>query len=886
MVRLIKHTFIALFAIIFSTSITNASTLTVTSSNDSGPGSLREAINTAAAGDNIVFGVTTNGVPILLITGEIVINKNLSITGNGAGNTIISGNNSNRIFSLSGTNSVSISNLSLMDGNADIGGAILNTDANLSISAVLISDNFATGNSATEGGGGIANIGGNLSILSSSVISGNIANGTSGSGGGILNLSGGIVSISNSTISSNSASRAGGGIEDNSGGMGMITLIDVNLDNNTTASAPGNGGGLHITGPGNADIIRGTVNGNTASAEGGGLWNGAGVMNVTGTTISGNTASGAAADQGGGGVYNLSGTINIMDATISDNVADGTSGSGGGILNDAGATVSVSNTTISGNSANRAGGGIEDNSGAMGMVTLTDVNLDNNTTASAPGNGGGLHITGPGNADIIRGTVNGNTASAEGGGLWNGAGVMNVTGTTISGNTASGAAADQGGGGVYNLSGTINIMDATISDNVADGTSGSGGGILNDAGANLSVTNTLITGNSSNRAGGGIEDNSGTANVINITDCNIDNNYTGSAPGNGGGIHITGAGNMNIIRGTLNGNVAEREGGGVWNGSGFMIINRVTIDGNTANGASTDDGGGGVFNNGGILNIINSTISNNESTGTLGNGGGIHNHVGGMMEVSYSTLSGNTSANNGAGIANASSMTLLSNTITDNTSATEGGGLYGLSGSTLSLSNTIVAENMAGNNDDIAGDGISSTGFNLIGWDDNAVLSPMASDIVGTSASPIVVGLMPLADNGGLTMTHALDCPSDAIDNGNASDMNNDQIGQVVFGSARDIGAFERQIVCTTSVGNLEQLTGSRVYPNPASTETVLIELPEAFGMSNQVQITDITGAIIRDFEMNDFRDELDIASLSNGTYFIRIRNEKGFQTHKLSIVR
>ena len=86
-------------------------------------------------------------------------------------------------------------------------------------------------------------------------------------------------------------------------------------------ASPGNGGGLHITGAGDATITGGTANGNIAANEGGGLWNGTGTLTVDGTTISGNTASGAAADNGGGGIYNVGGTLLITDATISDNLA-------------------------------------------------------------------------------------------------------------------------------------------------------------------------------------------------------------------------------------------------------------------------------------------------------------------------------------------------------------------------------------------------------------------------------------------------------------------------------------------------------------------------------------------------------------------------------------
>lgn len=85
--------------------------------------------------------------------------------------------------------------------------------------------------------------------------------------------------------------------------------------------------------------------------------------------------------------------------------------------------------------ANRAGGGIEDNSGSGLAITLNNVNLDNNNpgvalATAAPGNGGGLHITGAGDVNISGGTANGNTAAKEGGGIFNNGGTLNVNATT------------------------------------------------------------------------------------------------------------------------------------------------------------------------------------------------------------------------------------------------------------------------------------------------------------------------------------------------------------------------------------------------------------------------------------------------------------------------
>ncbi|EMI18051.1 extracellular nuclease, partial [Rhodopirellula maiorica SM1] len=340
-----------------------------------------------------------------------------------------------------------------ISGNsAAIGGGILVDSSSTGpttaiIDGATISGNTATGAAANQGGGGIFNNGAGMIVgnVVASTVSNNVANGALGSGGGIFNGPGGQLFVSSgSIISGNSANRAGGGIEDASNQTvinGVSLLGSFTLDNNVatgTASAPGNGGGLHVTGTSPTFIGAGSVSGNSAAEEGGGLWNNTGTMTIDGTTISGNTASGASADQGGGGVFNSGGTLLIGSTApvdIRDNVADGAAGSGGGIFNFAGFLDVRSGTTITGNAANRAGGGIE-TTGGPGLTTILDgVSLDNNGAlgggvAGSPGNGGGLHVSGAGDILITGGTVNGNSAALEGGGLWNGGGIMTINGTT------------------------------------------------------------------------------------------------------------------------------------------------------------------------------------------------------------------------------------------------------------------------------------------------------------------------------------------------------------------------------------------------------------------------------------------------------------------------
>ncbi|MGY5882732.1 right-handed parallel beta-helix repeat-containing protein [Modestobacter lacusdianchii] len=281
------------------------------------------------------------------------------------------------------------------------------------------------------------------------------------------------------------------------------------------------------------------------------------------------------------------GSLTLRDVTVSGGAALGTGlpASGGGVRN--AGTLVVDRSTVTGNSAVRAGGGIEASPGST--TTVDRSTLSGNSTGAGPGNGGGLHLTGAGTVHVERSTVSGNTAAAEGGGLWNsGAGTMTVDRTTVSGNTASGAEATMGGGGLFQEAGptgTLTVTRSEVTGNIADGAAGSGGGILNDQ-ATLVVERTRVERNSAARAGGGIEANVGRT-TLERTD--LVGNVTGAAPGNGGGLHLTGAGTVRIDRGEVTGNRAANDGGGLWNSpTGTMTAQRTAIRGNTAAGEGDD----------------------------------------------------------------------------------------------------------------------------------------------------------------------------------------------------------------------------------------------------------------------------------------------------------
>src|SRR6059036_1241045 len=201
-----RHTF-AILLLLVAGLRSQVLAATVTSTADSGPGSLRTAIAGAAPGDTIVFSVTG---AITLTSGELLINKDLIISGPGMTNLTIqrstaAGAAEFRIFNVD-SGIVTISGLAMQNGSASgsSGGGLLNQ------TTLTLRDSAIIGNSASIVGGGIMNL--STLIMSNCVIQSNSVLGITNadaSGGGIHN-SGGTLTLLSCTVSSNSVSAHAG----------------------------------------------------------------------------------------------------------------------------------------------------------------------------------------------------------------------------------------------------------------------------------------------------------------------------------------------------------------------------------------------------------------------------------------------------------------------------------------------------------------------------------------------------------------------------------------------------------------------------------------------------------------------------------------------------
>ena len=257
----------------------------VTTSGDSGAGSLRQAIADACAGSTITFDMAPGRVtsPITLTSGELLVNKDLTIVGPGADtlavlrSTAVGTPNFHIIRTTSGT-TVNISGLTLTNG-LGTAGAVTNGGGILNEGTLTVRNSVLAGNTA-ENGGGIYNLG-TLTVISST-ISNNHAD--TGSGAGIL--SSGTLTAINSSIIGNTGFRTGG-IEV---GNGTANITNSTISGN---SAFGDGGGLQVLG-GAATVTNATITNNRSdsdnngSGDGGGVRRGGGTVTLRNTIVAGN----------------------------------------------------------------------------------------------------------------------------------------------------------------------------------------------------------------------------------------------------------------------------------------------------------------------------------------------------------------------------------------------------------------------------------------------------------------------------------------------------------------------------------------------------------------------------------------------------------------------
>ncbi|HMF80467.1 MAG TPA: right-handed parallel beta-helix repeat-containing protein [Candidatus Acidoferrum sp.] len=319
----IRRSFLALVtsALLLSAAATQAATITVTSASDSGAGSLRQAILDASPGDTINFavGITT----INLTSGELLIDKNLTINGPGAGLLTVQRSSAAffRIFNISSASiAATIYGLKIAGGQAEIGAGVYCVGG--TITNCMITNNQAVGDAPQ--GGGVYCDGGTVSHC---MISGNSVTSTNSYLYGAFAEGGGIYAINQSQID------------------------HCTLTNNTLTGYYTNGAGINAN---NGSVQNCTISGNTAYghwyANGGGVYmtaNAGGfVRNCLMVGNNAHTDHGGTNWAAGGGVYFNSGGI-LESSTVSGNSLDGDMATGGGLAYGN----QIRNTIVYGNTA-------------------------------------------------------------------------------------------------------------------------------------------------------------------------------------------------------------------------------------------------------------------------------------------------------------------------------------------------------------------------------------------------------------------------------------------------------------------------------------------------------------------------------------------------------
>jgi hypothetical protein len=318
-------------------------TLTDTGAGVGRIGDLRYCLTHAADGDTITFAPAANGT--IDLTGALPnLSHNIHIKGPGAGKLTVrrSGGGNYGIFTVDSPATVSISGLTVINGNSrDGGGGVLNRGT-VTLTSVIIA-----ANTGIAEGGGIANYG--TLTLSKSVVTLNVILGlSSAEGGGVYNA--GTLEVDRSVIYDNLTDVArfqrGGGIES----VGTLVVNESSVLGNTLrtgANGMGTGGGIDASGQ--VTINNSTVANNSAATTGGGLVFTDADAVVSNSTVAGNSVTGASGT--GGGIAAVRGMLAIANSTIAGNaVPNALAGSGGGVDLGTG-VVTMSNTIVAGNSA-------------------------------------------------------------------------------------------------------------------------------------------------------------------------------------------------------------------------------------------------------------------------------------------------------------------------------------------------------------------------------------------------------------------------------------------------------------------------------------------------------------------------------------------------------
>lgn len=464
--------------------------------------------NTFTADRNypIIGAVTANldAEQSLTITGSTFANNTVALTGTGS-----SGGSGGAAVSVKGQGENS--QLTILDStfsgnryddtedavNGAYGGAIGVQNASVTLNNVTLTGNTGDSGNQVQGGGYYQSVG-SLNATQLKVTQNTVTTSSNFMGAGLV-LWGTSGSISDSEFTGNAATAdgyaLGGGLYLRGSRWGGESDLQFNIADTTfsgnsliSKSNDAQGGGLYVKGD--------EGNSNNGTNDGSGDKNGKVNVNLTDVTFDSNTVNGATASQGGalyvlgvdtsGTSVPANATVTVNNSTFTGNKAEGAAGQGGAIYN--AGTLTVSGGEFTGNEAGKYGGAIAGDVEGQGSLNITNATFTGNTS----GAGGAIALWSDGIKDAadhaITARFEGNTAERKGGAivfLANHSGDKTVN-ASISGEFLNNSAGESGGA-IHSERATLTITDATFTGNHA---TQQGGAIYNAANSSISFSGT------------------------------------------------------------------------------------------------------------------------------------------------------------------------------------------------------------------------------------------------------------------------------------------------------------------------------------------------------------------------------------------------------------
>lgn len=496
------------------------------------------------------------------------------------------------------------------------------------------------------------------------------------------------------------------------------------------------------------------------------------------------------------GIINLQTTYVITKNTTIDGAGHSITITGQGnhrvFIVQPGVTLTLKNLTFTSGTAFTWNNIINPNGGAIlnqgGNLSINNVHFNGNVAYK----GGAIYNSQNGKITLHNSFFNLNSTLqgsywdyTDGGAIYLENGSLEAINTSFTKNTA------YNGGAIANAQGDIIVKDSTFNNNstqptvnskvddngvgtsVNDATGASGGAI--STARSITISNSNFAGNTASYAGGAI---SGAGGLI------TDSNFTANKAKTHNGGAIANFGTLQVYSTVFNSNEALKgEGGAIYNGN----KSTVTLSQSTLKSNQAGQSGGAITSRGYYLEVKTSTLNNN----TGGNMGGAIYTFSGLTSISNSTVVNNAADKGGALYAEKQATVQLTNATIASDKTYASNAIYNNNGS-VTLKNTIVANYLGAVN--CAGSQVVDGGNNL--------QFPNSSCGMITSKDPL---LLALANNGGPTLTMALQIKSPAIDGGSNAVCaagpvyNLDQRGNARPNDGNldnvktcDIGAFER----------------------------------------------------------------------------------------------